>query len=349
MYKKLVIYYFSGTGNSKNVAQWVAEVANVNKICVELFNIDELRGEAIEVPEENSLVGFISPTHGFNFPAIMRKFIHRFPKSKDCSAFIMNARAGVRIGRVFLPGLSGVLHYWFSLVLKLKSYKVVGGFPVDLPSNWISIHPAVREKSVELIYENVKPKVKAFATKILLGGKSYRAFYDIIQDIIISPVSILYNLFGKYLFAKSFIASPNCDKCDICRNSCPVDAIKIIDNRMYWTSKCESCMRCMNKCPKDAIETAHGFIGIMLLITSIITSFVVDMIISNIEIDWFNPNIERVIKSFIVIPILIVGYRLLHWSMRFRMVALFFSFTSLCRYKFWGRFKLPKKYRRNKI
>ena len=61
------------------------------------------------------------------------------------------------------------------------------------------------------------------------------ALYDIIQDTLISPVAIGYMYAGRYFFAKSFITSSDCDNCPICEKTCPVNAIKQVDGRMFWT------------------------------------------------------------------------------------------------------------------
>lgn len=109
--KQVVIYYFSGTSNAKNSAIWIADEALKNAISAEIVNIDNVAPAQISPPAENTLIGFCSPTHGFHFPLIMRKFISRFPTAKNCHALVINTRAGLKVGRFFLPGLSGLVHY----------------------------------------------------------------------------------------------------------------------------------------------------------------------------------------------------------------------------------------------
>jgi len=346
-FRRIIIYYFSGTGNAKNTAFWIGEEAQKQGIDTEIINITKIRNKQIIQPEENTLIGFISPTHGFHFPGIMRKFIRDFPKVKNCSAFVANTRAGLRLGKIIIPGLSGLLHYWALTLLYLKGFKIIGLQAVDLPSNWISIHPSLRKKGVEIIYRHVEPKVRSFAKKIIDGERSYRALYDIIQDTIISPVSILYILFGKYFFAKSFIASSDCDMCGLCKKTCPVQAIKQVDNRMFWTYKCESCMKCMNNCPQKAIETAHGFIIVLWFFTSFFIGYAISQFLSYPNFEnwqWLqNKNIKTLIASLIIFPFLFIGYRLMHWLMRFKIFEHFFVLSSLTKYKFWGRYRAPDK------
>jgi ferredoxin/flavodoxin len=349
VYDSILIYYFSGTGNAKKTALWIKDEAKKIELEIKLFNIAKIDIQKIQKPTDNTLIGFISPTHGFHFPEIMRKFIKKFPKSNSCNVFVMNTRAGTRIGNKTINGLSGVLHYWSSIILNRKGYKIVGLFPIDLPSNWISIHPAISKKGTELIFKTVEPKVRQFAKEILNGKRNYKALsiYNIIQDIIISPISILYIWFGKYFFSKSFIASSDCDMCGICEKTCPVQAIKQVDSRMFWTYKCESCMKCMNNCPQKAIETAHGFIIVLWIFTSFFVGYVISQLLNFPYFEnWQllqNENIKTLIVSLAIFPFLFIGYRIMHWLMRVKIFERFFVLTSLTKYKFWGRYKIPKK------
>jgi flavodoxin len=86
MEKNFLIYYFSGTGNARNVAQWFAGAAAEKDIPAETIDIAKIDRKKIESPLPGSLIGFVSPTHGFNYPPAMMYFIFRFPgtrKTKD--------------------------------------------------------------------------------------------------------------------------------------------------------------------------------------------------------------------------------------------------------------------------
>ena len=163
IYDKLIIYYFSGTGNAKNAARWIIQAAKQEGIETQIVNID--RFESIEKPvtTEKTLIGFCSPTHGFNLPPIMLKFIWQFPKIKYVDAFILNTRAGMKLHKIFLPGLSGLAQILPTILLWLKGYRIVGMQPLDLPSNWIYFHPGLREKVVESIYNRCYKIVNNFA------------------------------------------------------------------------------------------------------------------------------------------------------------------------------------------
>ncbi len=337
---RITIYYFSGTGNARNTALWISDETKKSSIDCDVIDIAKSQRRNIQPPGKNTFIGFIAPTHGFHFPKIMRQFIRHFPKSDNCAVFVVNTRAGLRIGKNVLGGINGILHYWSSIILKRKGYNVVGLYSVDLPSNWISIHPAVREKGVRFLYQWNEPKVREFAQLILSGNRSLSAINlrNILFDSVFSFVSVLYILVGRFFFSKSYIASSACNNCGLCEKKCPVQAIKTIHDRKFWTSKCESCMQCMNLCPKQAIETAHGFIVLICVFTSLLVGFVAHQLFKDIQ--WLqNRNILSLIESVLIVPIIIICYRIVHWLMRFKLFERIFVCTSLTKYSFWGRDK----------
>ena len=335
-YQKLIIYYFSGTGNSRNVALWLSNVARENSIESRLINIGQIDRLTIEQPDPDALVAFVSPIHGFNYPPVMMHFIMRFPKGKN-KVLLMNTRAGMLIGKWNVPGLTGIAFYLSAFILKLKGYSIKAMFPVDLPSNWISVHPGLNERTVKYLHERNQEKVYRFARKILAGGSDLRSVYEIIQDTLIAPISLGYYFIGRFFFSKTYYASADCDNCDLCIKSCPVKAIKKVDNRPFWTFNCESCMRCMSNCPKKAIETAHGSVLVITLLSSLVFTGLFYQYFKLLFFDIEHTFFGFVLESALFLGILAIWYRILHYAMRFKIVERIVVYTSLTKYKFWGR------------
>lgn len=343
-YQKLAIYYFSGTGNSRNVTKWLSEVAskyNIESLITNIVDTDRL---SIALPPPDSLVAFVSPIHGFNYPPVMLNFIIRFPKGKN-NVLLMNTRAGMLLGKFIIPGITGIAFYFSALILKLKGYSIKAMYPVDLPSNWTSIHPGLNERTVKYLHEKNKEMVTVFADKVFSGKSDFRSLNEILQDAIFAPISIGYYFIGRYLFAKSNYASGDCNNCDICIKGCPVKAIKIIDNRPFWTFNCESCMKCMCNCPKKAIETAHGFLIEYILGFSFI---LIGMFYKYFELLFFKIEsgiFKFIVGTFLFLTLLGLRYRIIHYLMRFRFIERLMVYTSLTKFKFWGqRYKALKNY-----
>lgn len=327
------IFYFTGTGNSGKVAEWITQLAEEINIPVKNINISDikrrefLKEKSLPDPSSGHHYFFISPTHGFNYAPVMMHFIMRFPKGKNNVALI-NTRAGMRIGKFVTPGLSGIALLFSALILMFKGYSIRALFPVDLPSNWLSLHPAIRRKGLEIIHAKNKQRVEKFAHRYFSDKRVLKGLRDLIQDIIISPIAILYYFIGRFALAKTFYASSKCTNCGLCQKQCSVKAIKTIHGRRFWSYKCESCMHCMGNCPEKAIQTGHGYVtGLTLLY------FLVFVDLFEIK----NPFLELIINNSLYIIILFTGYRIIHWLLRFKLFSKLIEYTSLTHYKFWGK------------
>jgi hypothetical protein len=122
-YEKIIIYYFSGTGNSRNVAKWMASVSQEYQVECQPVNIAQIDRKALTAPEPDTLIIFLSPIHGFSYPPIMLKFLKHFPKGKS-KVVLMNTRAGMLIGKFVTPGLTGIAFYLSALILFLKGFSI---------------------------------------------------------------------------------------------------------------------------------------------------------------------------------------------------------------------------------
>jgi len=340
----LRLFYFSGTGNARNVAHWMSESWRERGREAEVVDLAGVDPRAARVDPEDE-VGFASPTHGFNFPPITLRFLFRFPRApRRNRAFIVNTRAGVRFFGRCLPGLSGAAQLLAALVLWLKGYRVVGMRPIDLPSNWISLHPGLREDNIRAITARSEEIARRSAERMLDGKRDLRALWDLPQDLLIAPITIGYYLVGRFWLAKSFVASRACDGCGVCVEQCPVRAVRMVDGRPFWSYRCESCMRCMNQCPKRAIETAHGFaVGVPVALSIGMAAAVHPLLrrfVPAIEQGGLLPSVVRnVLEVALMLGTLFVGYRLLHLAMRLRWVERMVWATSLTHFAFWRRYR----------
>ncbi|OQX79136.1 MAG: hypothetical protein B6D61_04105 [Bacteroidetes bacterium 4484_249] len=144
------------------------------------------------------------------------------------------------------------------------------------------------------------------------------------------------------------MATDACNSCEKCVNHCPVEAIKMINDRPFWSYKCESCMRCVNACPQRAIETTHTFSTVLIIISSLIIS---PLLIKGLKyfgaMDWINHsiiarNLWSIIDAGIFLLFVFISYRVLHFLMKYKIVNRIITYSSLSKYKFWRRYKPPK-------
>jgi Pyruvate/2-oxoacid:ferredoxin oxidoreductase delta subunit len=338
----LYIYYISGTGNARASSERIADEFSKTGIKTSVQQIDRLEGITMPLPEERPLIGFAFPTHGFNAAPIMLKFIAGFPSGFCKDIFLVNTRAGMKLSKIFMPGLSGVALILPAFILFLKGYRCIGFRPVDMPSNWISLHPGLKKKVIESIFLRCERIVRDFSRRILSGKRVYRGLFSLPVDLLISPVALGYYIGGRFFLSKTFIANYKCDNCGLCIKECPTGSITLTENRPYWKLSCESCMRCLNRCPKNAIESAHGMAVAFWIIFSAVNSQVILLIINAFKIQpehlWWKITANIIaVGGMVVITTLL--YRIMHFAMGLKPVKYLVRFTSLTSLPFWRRYK----------
>ncbi len=340
-YTNLNIYYLSGTGNALTACRWMAEEAGKKNISVQLIPAD--RQKTIDKTEikPKTLIGFCFPTHGFGAPWMMLKFFWRFPRVKNAHAFLSSTRAGSKMSKLFLPGLSGVAMWVPFLMLLLKGYRIKGMLPIDLPSNWISLHPGYRKKVIDSMFKHCEGIVKRFAGRVTNGERffHYQVFVTLPIDLALIPITFVYQIFGRFFLAKMFIATDKCNACGICYEKCPAKAIRMYGKKPYWTLHCESCMRCINLCPEKAIQVSH-----LMLVMALITVMALPLYAWIFSLFGGLPDVlfditEWVLKWGVRMLIIIALYAVVFFLLKFRVFSLLFEYTSLTRY--WRKYKAP--------
>ena len=352
-WNSLYIYYISGTGNARISSNWIAEEAMKRGIKTVVQQIDRL--ENLKMPDagENLLIGFAFPTHGFNAAPIMLRFIAGFPPHLCSNVFLLNTRAGMKLNRIFLPGISGLALILPAFILWLKGYKCIGFRPVDLPSNWIPLHPGIKTKVIESIIARCEPIVRKFANRILSGERIFRGLYSLPVDLLISPVAAGYYIGGRFFLAKTFMANSQCNNCGICIRECPTKSIIYIRNRPYWKLTCESCMRCLNVCPQKAIEAAHGMATGIIFLVSAVNGWLMVQIIKLLGIapeTWWWKILSQFVGIGVMVAVAATFYLVLHYAMELKPVRMIVRFTSLTTIPGWRRYKylLEKKFKGKK-
>lgn len=342
----LWIYYISGTGNARKSSEWIASEALARGIKSTVQKIDRLENIEFPSPEEKALIGFAFPTHGFNAAPIMLRFIAGFPRRLSHDAFLLNTRAGMKLSRMFMPGISGIALILPALMLFIKGYRCIALKSVDLPSNWIPLHPGIKKKVIDSIFIRCERNVRIFANKLLNGKKVFSGLLSLPLDIILIPIALAYYVGGRFFLSKTFVANSKCDNCGLCIRECPTSSIRLVENRPYWKLTCESCMRCLNHCPKEAIETAHGMSLLFFLAFSSVNAWVIMLALRLFNIEestWWFRILENIAGIIVMILVTAALYRILHFAMRLDFVRSIVRFTSLTALPFWKRYKPGKR------
>lgn len=131
MMKKILICVFSGTGNTRKIANLFSDEFIKNG--VETTIVDIKKGARIESVDDFDAVGVCYPIHGFNAPYNVLEFAHDMPKTHDKPLFVLKS-SGEPLA------LNNVSSYKLVSILKKKRIRLFCGIPLryavqyDIPS-----------------------------------------------------------------------------------------------------------------------------------------------------------------------------------------------------------------------
>lgn len=350
-YKNATICFWSGTGNSYRVSNWLGKIAENRGLRTRVISLEKAKSEKLLSAGKESFIAIVFPTHGFTAPWHVLKTVWKLPQGNGNHVFCLATRAGLKFGPLFIPGISGSATFIIALLLLLKRYKVRGAMSVDMPSNWFSLHPIQCLKKQEAIIDRAEHKVADFMEKVFSHSKIWftgNNLYETILGTLLSFISVAYLLMGRFFLAKLFFANNNCDGCGVCAQNCNVKAIAMRGKDRYmpfWKYKCESCMKCATICPQNAIEAGHSWGVILYFISAFPISVYLMSMIGFDSASIKSPDkiwVCNVLDIIYFYPAIFISYYIFSLLVRIPLLNYFFTNTSMTHLPFWGRYREPK-------
>ena len=235
--KKMIIFYFSGTGNSLYVAKEIAKTFEHVDIVAIPQAIDEKRF----VYENYSQVGFVMPLYFMGMPVMVKEFIDKISIPNAAYIFSIVTRAYTK-GLVFTE---------INKMLIKKGKNLNYGKYISFPDCYIRWDQAHDEKSQLKVFKKAEEQLEIIKQEIL--GEDI--FIQKEGEILTSTSFVVNKIWSIRLpsINKSFKVSSDCIQCGICIKICPAKNIELEDNVIKWNEKCQDCMACVQSCPSKAI------------------------------------------------------------------------------------------------
>lgn len=236
------IFYFSGTGNTKIVAELFEKEFKSNGANVKIIAIEDiLRKRVPLVINKYDIIGMGYPIHAFNAPKIFFDFIDRIPFIKNKKTFTFKTSGD--------PWGYGGATIFVRDKLKSKGFDVFHENLIVMPANVVIKY---NDNLVKQLYNTAIRKVKKMAEEILLGKVKLQK-NSFLLKIFTRIFSTMESSGAKY-FGKDLKVSKSCNLCEICIRNCPTNTIYKEDNKIMFNKDCALCMRCIYNCPKMAIS-----------------------------------------------------------------------------------------------
>lgn len=236
-YVDLGIIYFSGTGNTKLLAEELGRNLGIKPISIE-ENIDFEK-----FLDSLDRIVIMYPIYFSVPPIFLRDFINKYRKSFENKEIIsimsqmIYSGDGARVIEDFLP----------------NSAKLIDTYHVNMPNNIPNMPfvPIATNGGNQRKTRRGLLKIQ-FISKNIKNG-IYRRRHCSKFSILLGEVQRKSGLKNERKKQKKVWVSDECISCGICEKICPVNNFHIEDKAVP-EGRCTLCLRCENECPTKAIR-----------------------------------------------------------------------------------------------
>ncbi len=249
-----MVFYFSGTGNTKWVATQIAELLKED-----LYAIPELRKKGIYEFRlaANERIGFCFPTHGWQPPRIVREFIRQLHIYSDNHIELNSTSSQPYCWALTTCGdETGETMTILSKELSRKGLSIEAAFSIIMPETYVCL-PFMKtdtEEKEALKLDMAQHQIPHIATLIKERRQG-------VEELVKGPVPRIYsyvlgNYFNKRMVhdRKFTVDTKQCIQCGKCQSICPVDNIKGAPPIWLHNGQCTACLACYHYCPVHAIN-----------------------------------------------------------------------------------------------
>lgn len=237
-----MIAYFSGTGNSRGVAERLAR-ATADRLCAVTWttagNVRLSDGERL---------GLVFPVYGWGLPNVMLAFVRRLHIEASATPYIyMVCTCGDDIGRT---------DRLLARELRRRGLQLDSAWSVVMPNTYTAL-PGFDVDAPELEGE----KLTAADSRLTLIVRRVAARETGVFDVKPGPTPWLKSYVLRLLFNGLFVTdrrlkcdAARCVGCRRCEAVCPVGNIRAKENgNPEWLKHCTGCLACYHACPKHCI------------------------------------------------------------------------------------------------
>jgi ferredoxin len=238
--KENVVFYFSGTGNSLQVARDLAEGLGDT----ELINIGDYN---TDLKVESDRIGIVFPVYCWGPPLIVNDFANKLKLSNHAYLFMVATYGGH-------PGASlKILKETFDK----RKILISSTYAILMPGNCIRVYGALPYTKQQQCFEREKESVDHIVKEIKAkAGNMNAAELNPVGTAIIKKLYCSM-MKSSYDSDQYYSVDNSCNSCGLCEHICPVHNIVLEAGKPVWHHKCESCMACIQRCPQQAINYKH--------------------------------------------------------------------------------------------
>jgi len=236
--------YFSGTGNSKYVAELFCEYMDSKCYSIE----DSIDFDQLIVSEE--IIAFSYPIVNSRATRIMREFV------KKHISFLKNKKIIIFCTQMLFSGDGSRS---FTDLFPNKYIDVIYAEHFIMPNN-VYVNKVIslaNDKKIKSLIEKTNKKMQIVCRNIKNGIIKKRGF-NIISRILGLVQGSFVSIIEKKA-SNSIKISNDCTNCCICVSICPMKNFVFQNGNIINKYNCTICYRCVNNCPQKAITVLFNW------------------------------------------------------------------------------------------
>lgn len=236
-----VVLYFSATGNTKLIAEKLAEL--LGDVSVNL--LARIRKKDYSSLHSDRPFVICSPVYVSELPSFFSDYLKRVSITGCREVF----------GILTNGGFSGITGAQMKRIIKQKGMEFKGYAEFKLPSNHTTnkSHAEIDDAEIMKRIEASLNKAEDVADKIRCGECIKNRHIFLLEYLVTVPVAPVLCYFNQG--TEGFRVKESCISCGKCEKLCPMNVIVMQDGKPAWkTKRCAHCMSCIQNCPVEAIE-----------------------------------------------------------------------------------------------
>lgn len=233
-----MIVYFSGTGNSRYIAEALAQMLQEEAVDAGAWI---RQGQRLALCSQRPWV-IVAPIYCWRLPRVLEQLLRQSELQGAQEVYFV----------LTCGSESGNAAGYLKKMCRDKNWTYMGLQTVCMPENYIAMFDVPPQEQAQRMVHLGARIAQRTARRIAAGTMLPSEPISLGARLLSGPVNpLFYRIVVK---DKAFFATDACAGCGKCVRDCVLNNIRLTDGKPRWQGNCTHCMACISGCPQQAIE-----------------------------------------------------------------------------------------------
>ena len=233
-----MIIYFSGTGNSKFVAEYLAD--KLKDDIISLNNVIKNNEKLVCTSEKPYII--VAPIYAWRLPALVEQMLTNSDLQGNKKVYCV-ATMGEN---------SGNADKYTEKIFTEKGMTFTGFTGVAMQNNYLLMEKMPDDSVINEQISEIIPKLSLIAEKVNAGDELIKDDKTPFPSFMSGVINWGFNNF--MLKNQKYSVNERCILCGKCIEVCSTNNIIQESNTIVFNNKCMACFACLHRCPMEAIN-----------------------------------------------------------------------------------------------